>query len=135
MEHISSVAALKEAIVALEIKKIEQGKFIKEQFNQIRENLRPANLIRNSLGELTSSPSVLNNLLGTLAGLTAGYFSRKVVIGKSPNLFRLIAGKLMQIGISAFMINKPALLTTIGKSVISRIFTRKKESYKKIYQN
>jgi hypothetical protein len=127
MESISSVKALKVAILALEIKKIEQGKMIKEQLNDIKENLRPANLIRNSFVELVSSNKVVSNLLVTLAGVSAGYISRRMIGGKGKSPFRKIAGNLINMGVTVMMARKPNLLSTIGKTVLGRVFSKRRE--------
>jgi hypothetical protein len=128
MENINSVVLLKEAIVNLEIKKIEQGKLIKEQFHIIKENLRPANIIRNTFDEVSNSPKLRSNLLGAAVGLGAAYFSRKLVAGKSGNSFRRILGSVLQMGISAVVATKPGILQSIGQTIVKRVFT-KRNSY------
>jgi hypothetical protein len=128
MDNINSVVLLKEAIVNLEIKKIEQGRLIKEQFNTIKENLRPANIIRDTFDEVASSPKLRSNLLGAAVGLGAAYLSRKLVVGKSANSFRKILGSVLQMGISAVVATKPGMLKSIGQTVVKQIFT-KKNSY------
>jgi hypothetical protein len=101
MYTINSAALLKEAISELEIKKTEQGRIIKEKFYVIKENLRPANIIRNTFDEVATSPRLRLNLLGAVVGLGAAYFSRKLVVGKSVSIFRNILGSVLQLGISA----------------------------------
>lgn len=128
MDKINSAVLLKEAIVNLEIRKIEQGKLIKEQFNVIKENLRPANIIQNTLDEVRNSPKVRSNLFGALIGLGAGYISKKIVAGRVGNPFRRVLGNVLQIGITAVMARKPDLLQTIGQTIVKRVFT-KKNSY------
>jgi hypothetical protein len=128
MENINSVVLLKEAIVNLEIRKIEQGKLIKEQFNTIKENLRPANIIRDTFEEVATSPKLRSNLMGAVVGLGAAYISRKLIIGKSGNIFRKILGSALQMGISAVVATKPGMLQNIGQTIVKRVFT-KKNSY------
>lgn len=128
MANINSVVLLKEAIVNLEIKKIEQGKLIRDQFNTIKENLRPANIIRDTFDEVATSPKLRSNLMGAVLGLGAAYISRKLVVGKSASVFRKILGSVLQMGMSAVVATKPGMLKSIGQTVVKRIFT-KKNSY------
>ncbi len=128
MYTINSAVQLKEAIFELEIRKKEQGRTIKEKFYIIKENLKPANIIRNTIDEVATSPRLRLNLLGAVVGLGAAYFSRKLVVGKSVNIFRKILGSVLQLGISAAVASKPGVLQNIGQTIFKRVFT-KKNSY------
>jgi hypothetical protein len=125
MYTINSAVMLKEAIFELEIKKTEQGRAIKEKFYEIKENLRPANIIRNTFDEVATSPRLRLNLLGAVVGLGAAYFSRKLVVGRSVSVFRNILGSVLQLGISAVVASKPGVLQNIGQTIVKRIFTKK----------
>jgi hypothetical protein len=125
MYTINSAALLKEAIFELEIKKTEQGRTIKEKFYIIKENLKPANIIRNTFDEVATSPRLRLNLLGAVVGLGAAYFSRKLVVGRSVNVFRNILGSVLQLGISAVVASKPGVLQNIGQTIVKRVFTKK----------
>jgi hypothetical protein len=126
MYTINSAAMLKEAIFELEIKKTEQGRTIKEKFYVIKENLRPANIIMNTFDEVVASPKLRLNLLGAVAGLGAAYFSRRLLVGRSVNVFRNILGSVVQLGISAVVASKPCVLQNIGQTIVKRIFAKKK---------
>lgn len=128
MENINSVVLLKEAIINLEIKKAEQARLIRLQFNTIKENLKPANLLRNTVDELRSSSKVRSNIFGALLGLGAGYFTKKVVMGKNGNPYRRLFGNLIQVGMTAIMTKRPVILQTIGQAILKRVFT-KRNSY------
>jgi hypothetical protein len=127
MENINSAVLLKEAIINLELKKIEQGRLLKEQFNIIRENLKPSTIIRNTFDEVKSSPNLRSNIIGALLGLGAGYFSKRLVGGTTGKPFRRLLGNLLQMGITA-VVAKPNLLQTLGQTIVKRVFT-KKNSY------
>ena len=128
MYTINSAALLKEAIFELEIRKKEQGRTIKEKFYIIKENLKPANIIRNTFDEVATSPRLRLNLLGAVVGLGAAYFSRRLVVGRSVNVLRKILGSVLQLGISAVVASKPGVLQNIGQTIVKRVFT-KKNSY------
>lgn len=125
MYTINSSVQLKEAISELEIRKKEQGRTIKEKFYTIKENLKPSNIIRNTFEEVAISPKLRLNLLGAALGLGAAYFSRKLVVGRSVNVFRKILGSVLQLGISAVVAGKPGLLQNIGQTIIKQVFAKK----------
>jgi hypothetical protein len=63
MEKITSVEELKKAILLLEIKQANEGALLKEQLMETYESLKPINLIKKSLSDLTSSPDFKGDLL------------------------------------------------------------------------
>jgi len=133
MDKIDSVVLLKEAILELELKRAEQGRILKEQFQIIKENLRPSNIIQNTFNEVATSPKLRSNLMGALFGLAAGYFSKKLVAGKNGSPIRRIIGNVLQVGITAMIAKKPYLLQTIGQTILKRVFT-KNNSYEPHHQ-
>jgi len=134
MENINSVVLLKKAIINLEQKKLEQARLIRQQFNTIKENLKPVNIIRNTLDEVRSSSKIRSNIFGALIGFSAGYFTKKVVIGKTGNPFRRLLGNLIQLGVTAVVAKKPDLLQTIGQTIFKRVFT-KRNSFEPYHYN
>jgi hypothetical protein len=52
---------LKESIRLLEMKQQEEGKILKEQLRITYESLKPVNLIKSSLKEITSSMEIKND--------------------------------------------------------------------------
>jgi hypothetical protein len=125
MYTINSAVQLKEAIFEMERRKKEQGRTIKDKFYVIKENLKPANIIRNTFDEVATSPRLRLNLLGAVVGLGAAYFSRKLVVGKSVSIFRKILGSALQLGISAAVASKPGILQNIGQTILKRVFIKK----------
>ena len=134
MYTINSAVMLKKAIFELEVKKALQGRIIKDQFHEVKEHLRPANILRNTFDEVAGSPTLRSNLLGALAGLGAAYFSKRLVAGNSRNVFRKILGTALQLGISAVVARKSGMLLTLGQTIAKRIFTKKNSHEPSIYQ-
>lgn len=69
MAKQSAVDSLKESIRLLEIRQAEEGHILKEQFRVTYESLKPANLIKNSLKEITGSAEVKNGLFETIVSI------------------------------------------------------------------
>jgi hypothetical protein len=100
MQNINSVAQLKMAIKLSEVDRDLKEQILKAQFFFIRESLRPANIIKNGLNKMVSSPNLINNILGTVLGLATGYMSKKIVVGTSTNILRRVLGNILQFGIT-----------------------------------
>lgn len=100
MESITTIEELKNAIQILEFDQQVREQLIKEQIFLSIESLRPANLIRNTIHDITSSPNLVENILSTAIGLVSGYFSKKVAIGRSANFVRNLLGTILQFGVT-----------------------------------
>ena len=127
MFKISSSTDLKEAIRLLEIDQAEKGLLLREQFHLTYESLKPVNLLKSTLKDISLSPSLINTILGTTVGLATGYLSKKIVVGASANIFRKLFGTIMQISIVNTVAQHPEAIRSIGQSILQHIL-RKKET-------
>ncbi len=121
MNKKNSTDALNEAISLLESKQKEELNLIKEQFHLTYESLKPINLIQSTLQEATSSPSITHNIIASLIGLTAGYVSKKIFVGKSQNPFRKALGTLLQITVTNVVAKNADKIITFGEDTFQRI--------------
>lgn len=94
---------LKQAIEELERKKTGEEAAIKYEFQEIYETYKPANILKNTLTEVSASPKFRHNLLNVAIGLGAGYLSQKLVIGRSAGLLKRIAGTALQFGVTSLV--------------------------------
>lgn len=103
MEKQNPVASLKETIRLLEIKQAREGEELKEQFRLTIESLKPSNILKNSLRELTTSVEVKNSLFETIMSIISGYITKKIMIKSDGNPFLKIFGALLQFSITSLM--------------------------------
>lgn len=106
MDKIQSIKELRDAIVQLESKQLEDKRLLKEQFVSTYESLRPVNLIKNLIKDLIASPDLKQQIASTLLGLAAGYFTKKVAIGSSHSPLRKILGSFLQMGVANVVTKK-----------------------------
>lgn len=126
MNNISSRADLKDAIRLLEIEQAEAGQLLKDQFHNTYESLKPVSILMNTLDDIRSTPNLVDNLVGTVVGLTTGFLSKKIFVGRSGNIFRRLSGSMIQIGVSNLVAHHPDLIKSIGQFIFQNIL-RKKE--------
>lgn len=125
MENISTVAELRNAIQILEAEQYVKGQVLKEQLFITYEGMKPANLIRSTLNDLTASPFLLENIIGTTVGLATGFLSKKIVIGVSGNLIKKLIGSFLQLGVTNLVAHHPDTIKSFGNFIIHQIFSRK----------
>ena len=127
MENISCAAELKLAISENQFELEVQGQLLKEEFFNVIDSIKPVNLIKNALTEITSSPYLIENMLGAVMGLVSGYISKKIAVGTSHNLFRKLMGSLLQFGVTNLVAQHPEQLKNLGQLIIEKIFHKNEQ--------
>jgi hypothetical protein len=130
MENITSVVALKNAIIVLEVEQEIKGRLLKEQFHTTYESFKPASLIKTTLKDITSSPYLIENILVTVLGLASGYISRKINVGTSGNIFKNIIGSVLQFGITNLVAQHPEAVTSLGQSIFQKFKAGREDKLK-----
>jgi hypothetical protein len=125
MENITSVEGLKNAIQIIELEHEYKQQLLKEQFRLTFESLKPINIIKDTLHDITSSPYLVDNILGATVGLATGYISRKIVVGGSASLIRKLLGSVLQFGVTNVVSQHPESIKSIGQYIYQRILRKK----------
>jgi hypothetical protein len=99
MEIVNSTQ-LKEAIFLLEAEKEEKKFILIEQFHETYESLKPVNLIKQTFNKLIDTPDIANQVLDTSIGLGAGVLSKKILVGKSTNIFKRFFGTIIELTVA-----------------------------------
>jgi len=127
MEKITCAAELKLAIQNLEFQQEVQGQLLKDHFFVTFESLKPINLIKNTLFEITSSPYLIDNMLGAIMGMISGSISKKIAVGTSNSLIRKILGAALQFGVTNIVAQHPDILKSVGNFIIDKFIHKKNE--------
>lgn len=127
MKKIKNAEELKEVIAELEKKKDIDEAAMKYQFQETYESYKPANILKNTLTEVSASPKFRHNLLNVALGLGAGYLSRRLMVGRQAGLLKRIIGTAVQFGVTTLVAKKgsdidPASVKKGG--LLKRIFSR-----------
>ena len=131
MESITSVADIKNAIQLLEEELTVRGEQLKEQLHLTIESLKPVNLLKSTIKDISSSPYLIDNILGTATGLASGYLSRKIIVGASGNILRKLFGVVLQLGVTNMVARHPDEVKSLSHLLFHRIFRKKEEGSEK----
>ena len=126
MQTITSISELKDAIQLLESEQDIKRQILKEQFLFVYESFKPVNLISRTLNDITKSPFLVDNMLGTAIGLASGFLSKKIFVGDSGSLVRKLLGSVLQFGVTNVVAQHSDAIKSIGQ-VIVKYFLRKRE--------
>jgi hypothetical protein len=106
LESIANTTDLATAIKRLERRKAVLEEELKDRFHELAEDLKPKNILKNTINEVQESTVLKHNLLKVALGLGAGYFSRKLVVNKSAGFVKRALGTALQYGITNFVAKK-----------------------------
>jgi hypothetical protein len=128
MAKQSAVDSLKESIRLLEIRQADEGQALKEQFKITYESLKPVNLIKSSLNELTSSAEIKNSLFETIVSIVTGYLTKKLIVSPKSNPFMKILGALLQFGVTSLIAQNAESIRTYIMNLIDRLIHPEEET-------
>ena len=126
MQNINSASQMKIAIQQVELKHYIQGVQLKKEFFCAFDSLKPANIIKNALGDIATSPYLIDNMLGTTMAMVIGYLSKKIAVGTSGSLFRKAMGAVLQFGVTNIMAQHPEVFKTVGQFLMKLIVRKDK---------
>jgi len=125
MQSITSSSELQDAILQLQQKQAEQGQQLKIHFDLTIESFKPANPIRSIISEVITSPDILSTIISASLRLTAGYFSKKLIIGAAGNILKKLLGSILQFSVPAIMAKNPEAEKSLSEGFTHGIFSKK----------
>ncbi len=128
MGNITSLAELKAAIMFLEVRQINEGKLLKEQFKITYESLKPVNLLKHTISNLATAPDFKGDLLSAAISLASGYLSKKIVIGSSHNPLKQLLGNLLQMGVTGLVSKNTDGIKSLAMNLITNLLNKRSES-------
>ena len=97
MEAIYTIDELNQKIQQLENRQGAEWHSIKEEIEDIKDNLKPINLIRNTVEEINETIGFKSHLAQSAISIGIGFLAKKLVVGKTPSTFKSIFGSLLQL--------------------------------------
>ncbi|MFD1604824.1 hypothetical protein ACFSJW_06135 [Flavobacterium artemisiae] len=106
MEPIYTIDQLNQRIQLLENRQDEEWCAIKDHIDDIKENLKPINLIRNTVEEINETVGFKSHLAQSAISIGIGYLAKRFIVGKSDSMFKGILGSIVQLIITN-IVSKP----------------------------
>ena len=92
--------SLSVSIASLEKEQKIQGEQLKQDFTDAYESLKPANILKSTFKDLTTSSELRSNIITTAISMAAGYLSARILKGPNFKLLRRISALLIDYGVS-----------------------------------
>lgn len=97
METIYTLDSLDRKIQLLENQQNAEWCAIKDEIDEIKEHLKPLNLIRSTVEEINETVGFKSDLAQSAISIGIGYLAKRFVVGKSTSTFKNIFGSVLQL--------------------------------------
>lgn len=128
MTAIKNAKELRNSIQILELRQKSEMALIKEEFEVIIENLKPVNLVKNTLDDIIDSKEIQANVFDLSLGAVSGMLAKKIVVGDSDNSALNFTGNLIGNFISQKTIQERKTIHFIGRSILKFLVTNKQKN-------
>ncbi|MFC4477855.1 hypothetical protein [Flavobacterium chungangensis] len=106
MEAIYTIDQLNQKIEELEIRQDTEWCAIKDEINEIKDNLKPINLIRNTVEEINETVGFKSHIAQSAISIGIGYLAKRFIVGKGDSMFKGVLGSIVQL-IVTNLVSKP----------------------------
>ncbi len=111
MEAIVNIDQLNQKIKELEVRQDTEWCDIKDHIDDLKENLKPINLIRNTVEEINETVGFKSHLAQSAISIGIGYIAKRFIVGKGDSMFKGILGSIVQL-IVTNLVSKPQTETS-----------------------
>ena len=112
---------LRADIAALEAKCHWHEENIKNTAAAAINSLKPANIIKNTFNSAVTSPGFGKTVLRGVAGLAAGFLSKKLFVMGSSNIIKKALGTVVELGVAKAVANNADKITSSGIKMINKV--------------
>ena len=130
MKRKGDSAKLKDAIALLESQQRDKGKILKDGYHETVDSIKPSNILKNTLNQVTTPSFIIEKALNAAVGLIGGYLSKKIAVGSSHSKLRKLIGTVVQFEVSNLIAKHPEMIKTIGLFIFERVIKHKKKHVK-----
>ena len=121
MSKVNPNDALNKKISLLEQKRAAEFQGLKQQLHMTGESLKPANILKGVVRDITGSSQFRSVLIKAAVGIVLGIVAKKLVTSQSHNKTHRAVGNALQYGISFLAAERGNLLKSAGMYAANHI--------------
>lgn len=133
MEKFTEIEQLEEKILQLEQQQKQAWNEFNDQVQVSIDEMQPFQQIKKSITNFTSSLELKRDIIPSLISIAAGMLSNKLVVGKSKNPIQIMAGSVVQFGITQLLIKNTDVIQDKIVDVALKLIAPKNEEVE--YEN
>ena len=121
MSKVNPNDSLNSSISLLEQKRQKDFQELKQQLRVTGESMKPANLIKSAVRDLTGSSQFKSVMIKAAIGLVAGIIAKKLIAKQQHNSKNQMLGNAVQYGISFLAAKRNSFLKAAGIYVANKL--------------
>lgn len=125
MKKLNETDALNELILINEQLYHTDLRLLKDQFHIAYESIKPINILKNLVHEVTASPEIKEDVIGNVLGLATGFVSKKLIIDKNSGTFKKVFGTILQFAITNVVSKHSNNIKAVGTALFNNFFKSK----------
>jgi hypothetical protein len=124
MKNKNPTDALNDLLLIQEIKYDHDLNLLKNQFDVAYESVKPLNLIKNLVHNVTASAEIKNDLLSNIISFGAGFLSKNILLGSLHNPVTKLLGTIFEFGVANAVSKNTDRIKTISGNLFKHFFKR-----------
>jgi hypothetical protein len=97
MKKPSAIETLNQDIILLKAKRDDEFNMLKKQIHISYESIKPINLIKNAIKNVTELPDIKEGIGKVAIGVASGYLVKNIIFRSSYNPLKKLAGIALQV--------------------------------------
>ena len=100
---------------------------MKEELRITKEKFTISNIIKSGFKQVTATPNISSNILSAVLGLTSGFVTKKILIGKTINPLKRLFGAALEMFVANKVVNNADTLKSVGSVLLNKILPKKED--------
>lgn len=119
--NITTAAELEKAVEQLHERANQEKDLLRNHFSEIIDSFKPVNLLRSTVKNISGGSAIATAAMGTTVAIGAGVFLKKIIAGKSPNMFKRLLGTLVELAVARSITKNQDAIAVKGIRLLKKI--------------
>ena len=119
--NITTAAELEKAVEQLHQRANQEKDLLRNHFSEIIDSFNPVNLLRSTVKNISGGSAIATAAMGTTVAIGAGVFLKKIIAGKSPNMFKRLLGTLVELAVARSITKNQDAIAVKGIRLLKKI--------------
>lgn len=119
--NITTAAELEKAVEQLHQRANQEKDLLRNHFSEIIDSFKPVNLLRSTVKNISGGSAIATAAMGTTVAIGAGVFLKKIIAGKSPNMFKRLLGTLLELAVARSITKNQDAIAVKGIRLLKKI--------------
>jgi hypothetical protein len=116
------------AIVELKKRQVIQEGLLKEQFDAVKDSMKPMNIIKRSFSKLTHTPEIRDGVFKTITGVGLGLLTKNMFLGKGIPLVKSLFGNAVENTVDKSIKSGADTIKAYGTAIFNNLFGKKRKT-------